>query len=93
MKPRLTVVALAVDDLDTASGFDRDGPGFATAGAVVPESAGGAVVCVQLQHGPQLALWPRPGIAQHGGLAVDPASAPGMTPGTMRPHPHSSRSS
>ena len=44
MKPRLTVLTLAVDDLDRALRFYRDGLGFATPGIFGTEFEHGAVV-------------------------------------------------
>jgi catechol 2,3-dioxygenase-like lactoylglutathione lyase family enzyme len=81
MKPRLTVITLGVDDLETSLHFYRDGLGFATEGIVGQEFEFGAVVFIQLQPGLRLALWPRKSIAHDTGLALAPASATEMTLG------------
>ena len=74
MKPRLTVLTLAVDDLDRALRFYRDGLGFATPGIVGTEFAHGAVVFMDLQPGLKLALWPRRSLAHDTGLPLQPPS-------------------
>ncbi|EYC50440.1 glyoxalase [Hylemonella gracilis str. Niagara R] len=81
MKPRLTVITLGVDDLETSLHFYRDGLGFATEGIVGQEFEFGAVVFIQLQPSLRLALWPRKSIAHDTGLALAPASATEMTLG------------
>jgi uncharacterized protein len=81
MKPRITVLTLGVDDLERALAFYRDGLGLSTRGIVGQEFEGGAVVFIELQHGVQLALWPRTSIARDTGLAVQPPSATEFTIG------------
>jgi uncharacterized glyoxalase superfamily protein PhnB len=81
MQPRVTVITLGVDDLETALRFYRDGLGFPTEGIVGAEFEHGAVVFVQLQPGLRLALWPRKSIAHDAGLEVGPASATEVTLG------------
>jgi len=81
MKPRITVITLGVDDLETSLRFYRDGLGFATEGIVGKEFEHGAVVFVQLEAGLRLALWPRASIAHDAGLAVGPRSATEVTLG------------
>jgi len=75
MKPRLTVLTLAVDDLDRALRFYRDGLGFATPGIFGAEFAHGAVVFIDLQPGLKLALWPRRSLAHDTCLPLQPPSA------------------
>jgi catechol 2,3-dioxygenase-like lactoylglutathione lyase family enzyme len=81
MKPRITVITLGVNDLETSLRFYRDGLGFATEGIVGQEFEYGAVVFIQLQPGLRLALWPRKSIAHDTGLALQPAAATEMTLG------------
>jgi uncharacterized protein len=68
MKPRITVVTLGVDDLDSAVAFYRDGLGLATDGIVGREFEYGAVAFFDLEGGLRLALWPRNSIARDTGL-------------------------
>lgn len=81
MKPRITVLTLAVDDLDRALRFYRDGLGFPTEGIVGREFEHGAVVFFDLQPGLRLALWPRTSLAHDSGLPVSPPSSTGFTLG------------
>ena len=75
MKSRLTVLTLAVDDLDRALRFYRDGLGFATPGVIGTEFEHGAVAFIDLQPGLKLALWPRRSLAHDTGLPLQPPSA------------------
>ena len=59
MKPRVTVITLAVEDLDRAVAFYRDGLGWPTEGIVGTEFEDGAVAFFDLAAGLKLALWPR----------------------------------
>lgn len=81
MKPRITVITLGVDDLETSLRFYRDGLGLATEGVVGQEFEYGAVVFIDLQPGLCLALWPRQSIARDTGLTAGPASPTEMTLG------------
>ena len=76
MKPRLTVLTLAVDDLERAVRFYRDGLGLPTQGIIGTEFEHGAVAFFDLQHGVKLALWPRNSLAHDTGLS---AGAPSST--------------
>ncbi|MEP7027970.1 MAG: VOC family protein [Candidatus Eisenbacteria bacterium] len=76
MKPRITVITLAVEDLERALRFYRDGLGLATKGIVGTEFVHGAVVFFDLAGGLKLALWPRASLAQETGLS---AGAPDPT--------------
>ena len=69
MKPRITVLTLAVDDLERAVRFYRDGLGLRTEGIVGQEFEHGAVAFFDLQAGLRLALWPRTSLAHDTGLA------------------------
>ncbi len=75
MKPRITVITLAVDDLERALRFYRDGLGLQTPGIIGTEFEHGAVVFIDLQHGLKLALWPRRSLAHDTGLPVQASSA------------------
>ena len=69
MKPRITLITLGVDDLETAVRFYRDSLGLKTDGIVGTEFTYGAVAFFDLQAGLKLALWPRTSIAHDTGLA------------------------
>ncbi|MGO4838951.1 VOC family protein, partial [Rhizobiaceae sp. 2RAB30] len=51
MKPRITVLTIGVDDLETSVRFYRDGLGLATEGIIGTEFEHGAVAFFDLQHG------------------------------------------
>ena len=76
MKPRITLLTLAVDDLERSLRFYRDGLGLPTRGIVGTEFENGAVVFIDLQAGLKLALWPRRSLAADSGL---PVAAPSPT--------------
>jgi hypothetical protein len=75
MKPRVTLITLAVDDLERAVRFYRD-MGLETQGVVGEEFEQGAVAFFDLQPGLRLALWPRGSLSHDSGL---PVAAPGAT--------------
>ena len=75
MKPRITLLTLAVDDLARAVAFYRDGLGFHTKGIVGTEFENGAVAFFNLESGLKLALWPRHSLAIDTGLPMRPPSA------------------
>ncbi len=75
MKPRITLITLAVDDLERAVRFYRDGLGLSTEGIVGQEFENGAVAFFDLQNGLRLALWPRKSLALDAGIALQPSSA------------------
>lgn len=81
MKPRITVITLGVDDLETAVRFYRDGMGLPTEGIFGQEFEYGAVAFFQLQPGLILAVWPRDSIAQDTQIARSPRSATELTIG------------
>ena len=70
MQPRITVITLAVDDLERAATFYRDGLGLKTEGIVGAEFEHGAVAFFSLQVGLKLALWPRASLAHDAGLPL-----------------------
>lgn len=76
MKPRVTVLTLAVADLERAVAFYRDGLGWATPGIVGKEFEHGAVAFFDLQSGVRLALWARVDLAHDANL---PPGAPSAT--------------
>ena len=75
MNPRITVLTLAVDDIERAVAFYRDGLGWPTKGIIGAEFENGAVAFFDLQPGLKLALWPRKSLAADTGLPLDAHSA------------------
>ncbi len=78
MQPRITLITLAVDDLERAVVFYRDGLGLPTQGIVGTEFEHGAVAFFNLQSGLKLALWPRRSLAADSGLPLGPPSPTGF---------------
>jgi uncharacterized protein len=81
MKPRLTVLTLGVNDLDTSLAFYRDGLGFATPGIIGEEFEYGAVVFIDLEGGLRLALWPWRSLAHDAGLELADQGTPRISLG------------
>ncbi|HEX6034639.1 MAG TPA: VOC family protein [Anaerolineales bacterium] len=81
MKPRITIITIGVDDLESSLHFYRDGLGLSTEGIVGEEFEYGAVVFIELQSGLRLALWPRNSIAHDTGLSLNTKSATEFTLG------------
>ncbi len=75
MHPHITLLTLAVDDLERAVRFYRDGLGLPTKGIVGTEFEHGAVAFFELQPGLKLAVWPRTSLAHDTGLPVGARSA------------------
>lgn len=75
MNPRITLVTLAVDDLERSVSFYRDGLGLKTKGIIGTEFENGAVAFFNLESGLKLALWPRKSLAADSGLPLQPPSA------------------
>jgi len=81
MEPRLNVITLAVDDLERALGFYRDGLGLHTNGVVaadlVDEKTGavGAIVIFKLDNGLILSLYPRSDLAKDAAIPAGPAQS------------------
>ena len=76
MKPRLSVITLAVEDLERAVSFYRDGLGLPTEGIFGQEFEHGAVAFFDLEGGLKLAVWRRDDLVHDTGL---PPSAPSAT--------------
>lgn len=74
MDARITLLTLAVDDLERALAFYRDGLGWPTQGIVGTEFENGAVAFFDLAGGLKLALWPRKSLAADTGMTVGPRS-------------------
>ncbi|KVU03314.1 glyoxalase [Burkholderia ubonensis] len=81
MRPRISVLTIGVDDLDTAMRFYRDGLSLETEGIVGTEFEHGAVVFFDLQSGLKLALFRRADIAHDAGMPVSGRSATEFTIG------------
>jgi catechol 2,3-dioxygenase-like lactoylglutathione lyase family enzyme len=75
MHPHITLLTLAVDDLERAVRFYRDGLGLPTKGIVGTEFEHGAVAFFELQSGLKLAVWPRASLAHDTGIAMGQQSA------------------
>lgn len=73
MKPLITVITLAVDDLERALRFYRDGLGLPTAGIVGTQYPNGACAFFELAGGLKLALWPRTSLLADTSLCASPA--------------------
>src|SRR5262245_4897427 len=75
MKPRISLITLGVNDLETSVAFYRDGLGWPTKGIVGTEFEYGAVAFFDMQNGLKLALWPRKSLALDAGINQTPPSA------------------
>ena len=81
MKPSISVITLAVNDLEDALAFYRDGLGLYTTGIIGTEFKGdethpsGAIVMFELQNGITLALYPRTELAKDAQELVGGASS------------------
>lgn len=75
MKPRISVITLAVEDLQEAVRFYRDGLGLPTEGIIGTQFENGAVAFFDLQAGLKLALWPRQSMANDTGIAIGQTGA------------------
>jgi uncharacterized protein len=80
MQPRLHIVTLAVDDLDRALAFYRDGLGFPTEGLIGTEFHGdevtpdGTTAVFHLEGGLMLSIYPRSELAKDVGIPPAPAT-------------------
>jgi uncharacterized protein len=78
MEPRIHVITLAVDDLERALAFYRDGLGFDSPGVVGTEfrddhtGAAGAIAMFNLQGGLILTVYPRSELAKDAGVPFSP---------------------
>ena len=69
LEPRITLLTLAVDDLERSLAFYRDGLGFPTDGIVGTEFDHGAVAFFRLAGGLILALYPAESLALEADVA------------------------
>lgn len=74
MHPRITVITLAVADLEKSLAFYCDGLGLPTKGIVGTEFEGGAVVFFNMKGGLTLALWTKKELAKDASVAATPSS-------------------
>lgn len=81
MKPCVSVVTLAVADLERSLSFYRDGLGLPTAGIVGREFDHGAVAFFDLSGGLKLAIWAQEDLAHDTGLPMLPVSPTSMSIG------------
>lgn len=79
MKPRVTLLTLAVADLDRAVAFYREGLGWPTEGVVGREFEHGAVAFFELAGGLKLGLWAQADLAHDTGLEVTPLCPTGFS--------------
>ncbi|MBM7553471.1 VOC family protein [Thalassobacillus pellis] len=75
MKPRITVITLGVDDLESAVRFYEEGLGLPTDGIVGQEFEHGAVAFFELQYGLKLAVWKREDLAHEAKVPLAARSA------------------
>ena len=75
MQPRISLITLAVADLERAVRFYRDGLGLATEGIVGTQFEHGAVAFFDLQAGLKLAVWERASLGHDSGLSVQAPSS------------------
>ncbi|HZH57568.1 VOC family protein [Yanghanlia caeni] len=76
MKPYVSIITLAVGNLEKSVRFYRDGLGWKTRGIVGADLEYGAAAFFELQPGLSLALWPRESLAHEAGVEQQP---PAMT--------------
>lgn len=74
MRPRISVLTIAVDDLERSLTFYQDGLGLPTRGIVGREFEHGAAAFFELQPGLHLAIWSRADLAHETGLPLGTAS-------------------
>ena len=70
MKARISLLTLAVADLERSLRFYRDGLGWPTEGIVGEQFQHGRVVFFELQAGLRLALFPRENLCHDAGIAA-----------------------
>src|SRR5690554_4114057 len=76
MKPYVSIITLAVGNLEKSVRFYRDGLGWKTRGIVGADLEHGAAAIFELQPGLALALWPRASLAHEAGVELQ---SPAMT--------------
>lgn len=74
MKPRIMVLTLGVDDLESSLRFYRDGLGLPSQGIVGREFEHGAAAFFDLQGGFKLAIFSRDDLAHDAGIVATPRS-------------------
>jgi catechol 2,3-dioxygenase-like lactoylglutathione lyase family enzyme len=79
MKPRISLITLAVSDLDRSLRFYRDGMGLETQGIVGQEFEHGAVAFFELEANLKLAIFPLDSLAEDAGLRAQPPSPTGFS--------------
>ena len=70
MRPRIKVITLAVDDLETSLAFYRDGLGLPTEGVIGQEFEDGRVVFFHLNDDLILALYPAESLSKDANIAA-----------------------
>jgi uncharacterized protein len=87
MEPRIHAITLAVDDIDRALAFYREGLGMESAGIIGDEFAGddtnaaGAIAMFTLREGLMLCLYPRSELAKDANVALAAPSSGEMSLG------------
>jgi uncharacterized protein len=81
MKPRVSMITLAVNDLKKSFAFYHDGLGWPSEGIVGTKFEHGAVAFFELQNGLKLALWGHEDLLHDTGLAKTPRSPSELTLG------------
>lgn len=81
MKPYISVITLAVKDLEESLKFYCEGLGLHSKGILGQDYAYGAVAFIDLQSDLKLALWPQQSIQQDTGLELSPMCPTQMTLG------------
>ena len=81
MKPRISVLTLAVADLERSVAFYREGLGLPTRGIIGREFEHGAVAFFDLAGGLKLALWAQDDLVHDSGLPAAPVSSTAMSIG------------
>jgi hypothetical protein len=91
MEPRIHLITLAVENLDRAFAFYRDGLGLESPGVIGTEhlgdeiNAAGAVVMFELDGGLILALYPRTELVKDANVVQQPASPGSFSTGHIVP--------
>ena len=81
MKPRINMLTIGVDNLETSLRFYRDGLGLRTEGIIGKQFEHGAVAFFDLQQGLKLAIFSRANIAHDAGIAQTACSSTEFTIG------------
>lgn len=81
MHPHITVITLAVQDLEASFAFYHHGLGLASSGIIGTEFEDGAAAFFDLQQGLKLALWPQSSLSHDTGLSASSFCATQMSLG------------